>query len=115
METLGQLEALCERLFNSQDPVERAVAESTLQCFSINAEYISQCQYILDNSTSPYAQLLASSSLLKQVTERTLSLQLRLDIRELYNRVSSVCGLPFFCSMVGIPSMLEFLCLVAVL
>ncbi|KAJ7516733.1 hypothetical protein O6H91_22G068900 [Diphasiastrum complanatum] len=81
MESLSQLEVLCERLYNSQDPSERAHAETTLQCFSVNTEYISQCQLILENSTSPYAQLLASSSLLKQVTERTLSLQLRIDIR----------------------------------
>lgn len=81
MESLAQLEALCERLYNSQDTAERARAESTLQCFSVNTEYISQCQYILDNASSPYALVLASSSLLKQVSEHTLSLQLRLDIR----------------------------------
>ncbi|GLJ18772.1 hypothetical protein SUGI_0335220 [Cryptomeria japonica] len=81
MESLAQLEALCERLYNSQDSAERAHAESTLQCFSVNTEYISQCQYILDNALSPYALVLASSSLLKQVTEHSLSLQLRLDIR----------------------------------
>ncbi|XP_073223202.1 uncharacterized protein [Cicer arietinum] len=81
METLAQLEALCERLYNSQDSVERAHAESTLKCFSSNADYISQCQYVLDNASSPYALMLASSSLLKQVTEKSLPLQLRIDIR----------------------------------
>lgn len=81
MESLAQLEVLCERLYNSQDSSERARAESTLQCFSVNTDYISQCQFILDNTSSPYAQMLASSSLVKQVTEHTLSLQLRLDIR----------------------------------
>ncbi|KAJ8755473.1 hypothetical protein K2173_019271 [Erythroxylum novogranatense] len=81
MESLAQLEALCERLYNSQDSVERAHAENTLKCFSVNTEYISQCQYILDNALTPYALMLASSSLLKQVTEHSLSLQLRLDIR----------------------------------
>jgi hypothetical protein len=83
MESLAQLEILCERLYNSQDSAERSHAESTLQCFSVNAEYISQCQYILDNTSSPYAQMLASSSLLKQVTDHTLSLQLRLDISQI--------------------------------
>lgn len=77
---LAQLEALCERLYNSQDSVERAHAENTLKCFSMNTEYISQCQYILDHALTPYALMLASSSLLKQVTEHTLALQLRLDI-----------------------------------
>ncbi|KAJ4968827.1 hypothetical protein NE237_015528 [Protea cynaroides] len=81
MESLAQLEALCERLYNSQDLAERAHAESTLKCFSVNTDYISQCQYILDNALTPYALMLASSSLLKQVTEHSLSLQLRLDIR----------------------------------
>lgn len=80
MESLAQLEALCERLYNSQDSVERAHAENTLKVFSANTDYISQCQYILDNASTPYALMLASSSLLKQVTEHTLSLQLRLDI-----------------------------------
>lgn len=81
MESLAQLEALCERLYNSQDSAERAHAENALKCFSSNVDYISQCQYILDNSLTPYALILASSSLLKQVTEHSLSLQLRLDIR----------------------------------
>ncbi|XP_010694655.2 uncharacterized protein LOC104907423 isoform X1 [Beta vulgaris subsp. vulgaris] len=81
MESLQQLEALCERLYNSQDSAERAHAENTLRCFSTNSEYIPQCQYILDNASTPYALMLASSSLLKQVTDHSLSLQLRLDIR----------------------------------
>ncbi|CAI5993163.1 unnamed protein product, partial [Closterium sp. NIES-64] len=40
-----------------------------------------EMEYILDNSSSPYAQVLASSSLVKQVTDHTLPVQLRLDIR----------------------------------
>lgn len=83
MESLAQLEALCERLYNSQDSAERAHAENTLKCFSVNIDYISRCQYILDNALTPYALMLASSSLLKQVTEHSLSLQLRLDIRNI--------------------------------
>ncbi|KAJ8503871.1 hypothetical protein OPV22_004757 [Ensete ventricosum] len=81
MESLAHLEALCERLYTSQDSVERAHAESTLKCFSVNPDYITQCQYILDNALTPYALMLASSSLLKQVMEHSLSLKLRLDIR----------------------------------
>jgi len=81
MESLAQLEVLCEKLYNSRDSAERAHAESTLKCFSENSEYISQCQYILDNASTPYALMLASSSLLKQVSDRSLSLNLRLDIR----------------------------------
>ncbi|EOA19851.1 hypothetical protein CARUB_v10000101mg [Capsella rubella] len=81
MESLAQLEAMCERLYNSQDSAERAHAENSLRCFSVNTDYISQCQYILDNSSKPYSLMLASSSLLKQVTDHTLPLSLRLDIR----------------------------------
>ncbi|KAF7022375.1 hypothetical protein CFC21_035157 [Triticum aestivum] len=81
MESLAQLEVLCEKLYNSRDSAERAHAESTLKCFSENSDYISQCQYILDNASTPYALMLASTSLVKQVSDRSLSLQLRLDIR----------------------------------
>ena len=49
--------------------------------FGTKPEYAVQCQAILDNSTSPYAHHLASSSLLKLVTEQGLGGPLRLDIR----------------------------------
>lgn len=91
MESLAQLEALCERLYNSQDSAERAHAENTLKCFSMNVDYISQCQYILDNASTPYALMLASSSLLKQVTEQRLPLQLRLDIRNILVCFQIIC------------------------
>uniref|UniRef100_A0A0E0C0Q9 Exportin-7/Ran-binding protein 17 TPR repeats domain-containing protein n=1 Tax=Oryza meridionalis TaxID=40149 RepID=A0A0E0C0Q9_9ORYZ len=70
MESLAQLELLCEKLYNSRDSAERAHAESTLKCFSENSDYISQCQYILDNASTPYALMLASSSLLNQLVCR---------------------------------------------
>ena len=38
-------------------------------------------QAILDNSTSPYAQLLASSSLIKIVTEHSLGTPVKLEMR----------------------------------
>ena len=90
MENLAQLEALCERLYNSQDPAERSHSEQALLCFSTNQEYIQQCQFILDSSSSPYAQLLASSSLVKQVTDQILPVQLRLDIRKYLNKAPLV-------------------------
>jgi exportin-7 len=98
MESLAQLEALCERLYNSQDSAERAHAENTLKCFSVNTDYISQCQYILDNASTPYSLMLASSSLLKQVTDHSLSLQLSLDISNIliYYCFSLVCVCLFF-------------------
>ncbi|CAN1121312.1 XPO7 [Linum perenne] len=81
MESLAQLEDLCDKLYNSRDSAERAHAENTLKIFSVNTDYISQCQYILDNALSSYALMLASTSLMTQITEHSLSLQLRLDIR----------------------------------
>ena len=83
MESLAQLEVLCERLYNSQDSMERAHAETTLKCFSTNTDYVSQCLYILDNASTSYALMMASSSLLKQVTDQNLPVQLRLDIRNI--------------------------------
>ncbi|KFM22754.1 Exportin-7 [Auxenochlorella protothecoides] len=55
VQQLPQLEALCLQLYTAQT--------------------------ILDVSSSPYAQLLAASSLLKVVTEFTLSNQVKLDMR----------------------------------
>lgn len=108
MEGLAQLEALCERLYNSQDTAERAHAESTLKCFSVNIDYISQCQYILDNALTPYALMLASSSLLKQVTEHSLSLQLRLDIRNYLINYLATRGPELQSYVIG--SLIQLLC-----
>lgn len=83
MESWAQLEALCQKLYNSWDSTERAHAESTLNCFSVDSECTLQCQYILENALTPYALMLASSSLFKQVTEQKLPLQLLLDIRNI--------------------------------
>ncbi|CAL9182648.1 unnamed protein product [Musa hybrid cultivar] len=73
MESLAQLEILCEKLFTSQNSAERIQAESNLKCSSVNPDYIPQCQYILDNASTPFALVFASSSLLKQKTEHRLS------------------------------------------
>ncbi|GMH18647.1 hypothetical protein Nepgr_020488 [Nepenthes gracilis] len=108
MENLAQLEALCERLYNSQDSAERAYAENTLKCFSVNTNYISQCEYILENGRTPYALLLASSSLLKQVTENNLPLPLQLHIRDLVINYLAARG-PNLESFV-IVSLIQLLC-----
>ncbi|XP_073110621.1 uncharacterized protein [Elaeis guineensis] len=108
MESLAQLEALCERLYTTQDSAERAHVESTLKCFSVNTDYISQCQYILDNALTPYARMLASSSLLKQVTEHSLSLQLRLDIWNYVINYLATRGLELQTFVIG--SLIQLLC-----
>eukprot|EP00891_Asterochloris_glomerata_P007395 jgi/Astpho2/7395/fgenesh1_pm.00114_%23_12_t len=78
---LPHIEALCERLYNSQSLQERTQAEQFLRVFGLSTEYVSHCKAILDNSQSPYAQLLASSSLLKVVTEHSLSSAVKLEMR----------------------------------
>ncbi|KAK2997230.1 hypothetical protein RJ639_026443 [Escallonia herrerae] len=108
MENLAQFEALCERVYNSQDSAERAHAENTLKCFSMNSNYIAQCQYILDNAATPYALMLASSSLLKQVTEQRLSLQLRLDIRNYLINYLATRGPELESFLIG--SLIQLLC-----
>ena len=58
------------RAADEQDPQERAHAEQVLKVLSNSPDYAGQCQSILDNSSSPYAQHLAASSLLKMVTDQ---------------------------------------------
>jgi exportin-7 len=79
---MAELESLCNVLYNSHNPAERAHAENTLRPFSTNVDYIAQCRAILDAATSPYAQLFATSSLTKLLTDHdSLSQQLRIDMR----------------------------------
>ncbi len=51
-----------------------------LRAFGTNTEYIPQCRAILDGSSNPYAQHFAASSLVKLLTENTLSPQARLPV-----------------------------------
>jgi len=80
-EQLPQLERMCEELYTSSNADERKQAEHMLKVFSTNPEYATQCQMILQNSTSPYAQLLASSSLVRLVTDHFLPANVKTDIR----------------------------------
>lgn len=56
MESLQQLEVVCEQLYNSPDPATRRQSEQLLRGFGSNPEYIPQCKAILDNSANPFAQ-----------------------------------------------------------
>ena len=60
---LAQVEQLCHALFLGTSPQQRAEAQQQLLTLQSSAEYIPQCQFILDNSQQPYAQLMASTSL----------------------------------------------------
>jgi hypothetical protein len=65
---LTQVESLCHALYLGTSPDARAEAQQQLLTLQSSAEFIPQCQYILDNSTQPYAQLLASNSLEALIT-----------------------------------------------
>ncbi|GAB4820934.1 hypothetical protein N2152v2_007980 [Parachlorella kessleri] len=81
---LPQLELACAALYNSKDPTERSQAEQMLKVFGMSTEYVAHCKTILDISNSPYAQLLASSSLIKVITEHTLGAQIKLEMRNYF-------------------------------
>jgi exportin-7 len=88
---LKQVEALCETLYtgvpakvNGGEPVvTRNEAQQRLLSLQSSAEYIPQCQYILDNSNSQYARLVASNSLIELITMHwnSFTVPQRIDIR----------------------------------
>lgn len=82
-EQISQLELLCQQLYESSDITTRQQAEKTLVAFSESPNSLPQCQILLERSQSPYALLLASSTLTKIVTGSTSSLtpQDRLQLR----------------------------------
>lgn len=74
-EQLRQVEALCEALYTGSpakletgETVTRQEAQQRLLSLQTDAKYIPQCQYILDNSQSQYARLVASNSLTELIT-----------------------------------------------
>lgn len=66
---LASVEAFCDALYVGTDAARRAQAQSQLLTLQSSADFMPQCQYILDNSQQPYAQLLASTSLETLVTQ----------------------------------------------
>lgn len=87
---LAQVESLCETLYTgaastseSGEPITRAEAQSRLLSLQSSADYIPQCQYILDHSQSHYARLVASNSLTELITTHwnNFTVPQRIDIR----------------------------------
>ncbi|KAL7575724.1 hypothetical protein ACA910_003058 [Epithemia clementina (nom. ined.)] len=87
---LAQVEALCETLytgvpakFDGGEPISRQEAQQRLLSLQTDAKFIPQCQYILDNSKSQYACLVASNSLIELITIHWNSFTIlqRIDIR----------------------------------
>ena len=60
---LTQVESLCVALYKGTSSSARTEAQKQLLMLQSTADFIPQCQFILDNSILPYAQLVASSSL----------------------------------------------------
>mmetsp|Transcript_15809 Transcript_15809/g.23277 ORF Transcript_15809/g.23277 Transcript_15809/m.23277 type:complete len:1121 (-) Transcript_15809:142-3504(-) len=87
---LSQVESLCETLYagtpsTSEDgqPISRADAQSRLLSLQTSSDFIPQCQYILDHSSSMYARLVASNSLTELITSywNSFTVSQRIDIR----------------------------------
>ena len=80
---LREFETLCHVLYESGNEPERTHAQQAVLILQSSAEYIPQCQYVLDNSTSPYALLVASTSLTKLITSHwnNFTTVQRVDIR----------------------------------
>ncbi|XP_059083848.1 exportin-7-like [Tigriopus californicus] len=90
-----ELEVLCKQLYESQDSHTRTQAEKALVTFqnSSSPDCLNQCQMLLERGSSPYSQLLATTTLTKLIsrTAQVLSLAQRVDIRNyvlsyLYNQ-----------------------------
>lgn len=54
-EELATFEAFCTTLYSSPSAEERRKAEEALVQLSQSTEYIPRCQFVLQNSTKPYA------------------------------------------------------------
>jgi exportin-7 len=66
---LAQVEKLCQALYAGTSSQLRTEAQQQLLTLQSSVDFIPQCQFILDNSSLPYAQLVASSSLESLVTQ----------------------------------------------
>eukprot|EP00798_Chlamydomonas_sp_ICE-L_P003304 gene3304-13331_t len=78
---LPQLEQMCERLYLAQTQQERTQVEQMLGVFGQSTEYIAYLKFILDSSSSPYAQHMAATNLLKLATEHSLSAPVRAEMK----------------------------------
>lgn len=65
---LQTLEMLCNVLYQGSNEADRNRAQQAVLTLQSSAEYIPQCQYVLDHSSSSFALLVASTSLTKLIT-----------------------------------------------
>ncbi|XP_064599682.1 exportin-7-like [Liolophura sinensis] len=80
---LVQLEGLCKQLYETADSNLRSEAEKTLVAFANSPDCLNKCQLLLERGNSPYAQLLAATTLTKLVARPNVMLPLeqRIDIK----------------------------------
>lgn len=69
MEDLARIEAMCRTLYEGGSPDARAEAQQQILRMQASADFIPQCQFVLDNSTQPYAHMVASTSLESLITQ----------------------------------------------
>uniref|UniRef100_A0A8D0LBX1 RAN binding protein 17 n=1 Tax=Sphenodon punctatus TaxID=8508 RepID=A0A8D0LBX1_SPHPU len=89
--TLAELEVLCSQLYEGTDLAQRIQAEKVLLELINSPECLSQCQLLLEQGTTSYAQLLAATCISKLVSRTTpLPIEQRIDIRNyILNYVAS--------------------------
>ncbi|XP_048356073.1 ran-binding protein 17 isoform X3 [Sphaerodactylus townsendi] len=97
-QSLAELEVLCKQLYEGTDLAQRIQAEKVLLELINSPECLSQCQLLLEQGTTSYAQLLAATCLSKLVCKTTpLPVQQRMDIRNyILNYVASRPKLALF-------------------
>ncbi|XP_076471297.1 exportin-7-like [Babylonia areolata] len=80
---LMQLENLCKELYETTNAGIRSEAEKALVSFANSPDCLAKCQLLLERGNSPYAQLLAATTLTKLVCRAniTLPLEQRVEIR----------------------------------
>ncbi|XP_073212093.1 ran-binding protein 17 isoform X3 [Lepidochelys kempii] len=82
VQSLAELEVLCNQLYEGTDLAQRIQAEKVLLELIDSPECLSQCQLLLEQGTTSYAQLLAATCLSKLVSRTTpLPIEQRIDIR----------------------------------
>ncbi|XP_035194331.1 ran-binding protein 17 isoform X2 [Oxyura jamaicensis] len=90
-QSLAELEVLCNHLYEGTDLAQRMQAEKVLLELINSPECLSQCQLLLEQGTTSYAQLLAATCLSKLVSKASpLPIEQRIDIRNyILNYVAS--------------------------
>ena len=82
-EQLAEIEGWCELLYNKSSSAQLAEAQRRLVPLGESAEYIPQCQFIMEHSRNSYALLVGAQSLTRLLTTHwnSFTVSQRVDIR----------------------------------